>query len=179
MKITEWKFVRWTLPPAFALLIACVGMTQEKGEDDGDEVIKSINDVPALVREAAIKTCGSEFKKISKEKEGGEMLYEFEYMKNGAESSATFSDQGALCTLEHVLDPATLPKGLLAEIQKRFPGATVQKAESTEVHGYEVSFKVGNKTGSVEASATGKLATHDEEGDEEGEEKEEHEGAKK
>ena len=95
MKIAEWKFVRWTLPPAFALLIACAGMSQEKDQKGGDQVIKSINDVPAAVRDAATKVCGADIKKISKEDEEGDMLYEFEFTKDGVESSATFSDARA------------------------------------------------------------------------------------
>jgi hypothetical protein len=82
---------------------------------------------------------------------------------------------GALCSLEHVVDAAKLPKSMIAEIQKRFPGAVIQKAESTEVHGYEARIKVGDKTMGVEASASGHLARGDEEGDEESEEHEEHE----
>lgn len=177
MKLLDWKFVRWTLPPAFAMLIACIGMSQEKGQKAGEGVIKSINDVPAAVRDAATKVCGADIKKISKENEEGDMLYEFEFSKDGVESSATFSEQGALCELEHVVDAAKLPKAMIADIQKRFPGAVIQKAESTEVHGFEVHVKVGNKTMGIEASATGRLAGG-EEGDE-GDEGDEHEGAKR
>ncbi|MEO6709638.1 MAG: hypothetical protein ABI054_08630 [Planctomycetota bacterium] len=181
MKLIEWKCIRWTLPIAFALMIACVGMTQEQDEDDGDEVIKSINDVPAAVREAATKTCGTEFKKISKETEHGVVCYEFECVKNGAECSAVFTDQGVLCAVENTIDPSKLPKSMLAEIQKRYPGATIQRSETTEVHGFEVLLKIGGKTKSVEASATGYIAGgRGEEGEEEeeGEEGEEGEGRK-
>lgn len=175
----NWKHARWVLPSALVLMIACVGMSQEEDEDDGDEAIKSINDVPALVREAAIKVCGKEIKSISKEQEHGEMMYEFEYMSAGAEASAVFSESGALCTLEHTVAASTLPKSMLEQIQKRYPGATIARAETTEVHGYEVQILVGGKKQDVEASATGRLAKSggdEDDEDEEAEENEEHEG---
>jgi hypothetical protein len=173
----HWKHARWALPTATLLVIACAAMSQEKEEDDGDEVIKSINDVPAPVREAAVKYCGADIKKISKEKEDGELLYEFEFTSGGADSAAIFSSQGVLCEVEHTLAASALPKSMMEQIQKRYPGATVARAESTEVHGYELMIMVGGKKKALEASATGRLAG-DEEADEEGEEDEGHEKGK-
>ncbi len=179
MNLHNWKHARWVLPSAALLAIACAGISQEQDEDDGDETVKSINDVPAPVREAAVKLCGTTIKTISKEKDGGMWEYEFEFESNGAPASAVFSELGALCTLEHSIAASALPKSMVEEIQKRYPGATIARAETTEVHGYEVQIMVGGKKKGVEASATGRLArTNEEEGDEE-EEDEEHEGNEK
>ena len=180
MKLEATKHFGWTLAAAATLLLACAGMNQDQDNDDDDEIVKSINDVPAAVREAATRVCGKDIKQISKESEDGELLYEFEFVRNGAPASATFSESGVLSEIEQTIAVSKLPAALTASIQNRYPGATIEQAEEIETHGLEVLIKVGGKKLEIDASASGRMAEEegDEEGDEEGEEEEEEEGRK-
>jgi len=72
-------------------------------DDEADEVVIGLGDLPAAVREAlANVTPEGAVTRVARESEHGRTIYDVEYTKDGARWDAEFSEGGAL--LENELD---------------------------------------------------------------------------
>jgi len=94
---------------------------------------------------------------VSKEKEGGQEIYEVESVDRGLHRDLNYKADGTVIAMEEEVAEADLPAGVAAAIKTRYPKATVVKREKltkgTTVT-YEVQLKGG--PGEVELTPDGK-----------------------
>ena len=94
---------------------------------------------------------------VSKEKEGGQEIYEVESVDRGLHRDINYKPDGTVIAMEEEVADADFPASVAAAIKTRYPKATVVKREKltkgTTVT-YEVQLKGG--PGEVELTADGK-----------------------
>lgn len=109
--------------------------------------------------DAAFKTAypTATISNVSKEKEGGQEIYEVESIDRGLHRDINYKPDGTVIAIEEEVAEAELPASVAAAIKTRYPKATVVKREKltkgTTVT-YEVQLKGG--PGEVELTPDGK-----------------------
>lgn len=152
---------------------AYVGEDQEEADDDdeqrgsheGDdeehvEVIK-FGDAPQAVQNAFSRLAGgAAASKVERITDEEVTRFEIEFAADGGTASLTLAEAGDLLERESPMEVGKLPEAVLREVQKDFPGATIEAAEAVELHYFEIEVVVDGKTFEVAAFATGDIEDH-------------------
>lgn len=125
-----------------------LGYEQEEGEDDNDDDDEGEDEDEESVTwdqlpPAVQKTLNSMLQEaqpsaLVRGDEDGFLVYEAEYEQDGRKRELKVTEQGEVLEIEEEISPADLPAAILAQIQKRFPGAEIKEAETVIRTFYEV-----------------------------------------
>ena len=76
--------------------------------------------------------------KWTKEKEGGDVVYDIEFKENGRKCEADIKEDGTIVNYEREIAAKDLPKAVTEAVEKKYPKATLKEVmEVTEVKGAE------------------------------------------
>jgi len=159
-----------------------LGTEGEEGEGDEDEDDADVNDdddvdededeqaiawdeLPATVR-AQLE--GVQARDMTAEVEDGFLTYEVEYIDNGAQVAATFTESGDIIETEETITTTDLPPAVAARIQQSFPDAVIGEAELVVLTFYEVELNVGGHERELKLFANGQLLDDDDEDEDDG-----------
>ena len=98
--------------------------------------------------EAAFKAAypNATINNVSKEKEGGQDIYEVESVDRGLHRDINYKPDGTVVAMEEEVAEADLPAAVAAAIKARYPKATITKREKLTQGGtanFEIQFKGG------------------------------------
>jgi hypothetical protein len=105
--------------------------------------------------EAAFKAAypSATINNVSKEKEGGQEIYEVESVDRGLHRDLNYKADGTVVDMEEEVAEADLPASVAAAIKTRYPKATVAKREKL-TKGATVSYEIQLKGGPGEVVLT-------------------------
>jgi hypothetical protein len=105
--------------------------------------------------EAAFKAAypSATINNVSKEKEGGQEIYEVESVDRGLHRDLNYKADGTVVTMEEEVAEADLPAVVATAIKTRYPKATITKREKL-TEGGKTSFEVQLKGGPSEVVLT-------------------------
>ena len=134
----------------------------------------SEKDVPAAVLNSFHKAYPkAEIKGLSTEKEHGKKYFEIESMDGMVRRDLLFTPAGKIAEIEETIPASELPEGAMQSIEKKIPGAKVDRAEKVTSGSkvtYELSVTGKNGKYGVVLNKDGKIMTSrkvkSEEGDE-------------
>lgn len=152
-----------------------LGMDQEEGEDedheDGDddkddgedeEDMISWDQLPQAVQQALReKFGGAQPAELKSDSEDGFVLYEAEYDTGGTKQGIKLTEDGAILEIEEEVSPSSLPAGVLAQIKKKYPGASIKESEMVVLTFYEVEVEIKGKEKEVKLFANGLMVDDD------------------
>ena len=123
-----------------------------------------LEDLPAAVQTAVKEhTKGATILGASKEREHGRMTYVVETKLDGKGRDLTFDNTGSLLEVEQEVDLDSIPAAAKEAIQKRAPGATINKVESVTqgpITSYEADIRTeAGKSQEVAVNADGSTHT--------------------
>ena len=130
----------------------------------------SVSDVPPKVM-AAMDTRfrGAQYTSITKEKEKGNTIYDFELMQGGRKYEADVKEDGTIVEIEKAIEQKDLPPQVAEALNKKYPGATYKEVMEKDLvsgkdetpHEYEVVLTNSKgKDEEVTVSMQGKI-THE------------------
>jgi hypothetical protein len=139
-------------------LLASTVLAKEKAASDKKDAEKStpVEKAPQAVQAAVDKVLhGAKPTSLKKEVEDGFAAYEAEYTANGVECSVRLSEDGATLETEEGVAVSAMPASVTAQIEKRFPKATVKEAARVVSTFFEITLDVDGKEREVKMFANG------------------------
>lgn len=144
------------------VLVATIAPAQEK--IDPDKIPKKVLD--------ALKTKfpKAEILKCTKEKEGGNIIYDLECKQEGRKCEADIKEDGTILNYEKEIGAKDLPEAVTKAVDKKYPNATLKEVmEITEVkedkeklEGYEITLVTADKKNvEVTVAPDGKILEED------------------
>jgi hypothetical protein len=132
---------------------------EDQDEDSKDEESLDISKVPESVRAAAQKYFADLHGcKASRETEHGAQIFEIVGKgEGGRDVSLNISSAGLVFEVEREMAGDALPADVRDALAKHFAGAAVKKAESIEVHTYEIRLTKDGKTFEARITGTGQI----------------------
>jgi len=131
---------------------------EESGGEEEDEQVVTLEATPMAVRDAFARLApATSVKKVERLTDEGAVRYEIEFLADGIEQSATFSEGGQLIELEREMPVDKLPAAVQAALSHDFPGGTLSKAESVQLSFYEVQVTSAGRKHDVKVYATGDI----------------------
>jgi hypothetical protein len=110
--------------------------------------------LPGQVLDALVaRFPGAEVQKWTKEEEGGVVLYDVEFKREGLHCEADVTENGTIDNWEKAIAAKELPAAVLAAVEKRYPKAVVDEVMQTtrvkngkdELEGYEITLRTAEK----------------------------------
>jgi uncharacterized membrane protein YkoI len=157
---------------ALILLVAELGCGSKKSESvkrekkDTPQLLK-LADLPSPVRTTVEKlTAGGKIKKIEKDTENGQMIYDIEAMVNDKEVEYDIAPDGSILSSEESVEYPTMPKAVCSAAEKYFGTAEGLKANKEIEKGanfYEVEGKKEGKFVAIKLSETGQIVEEEKE----------------
>jgi len=157
--------------------VACVLMGTAGGctaNAKGKAQKLSANDVPARVMDPVqARFPGAQIKSVEREKENGQVIYDFELTQNGRKYESDVRDDGTIIEIEKQVNLADVPPAVSRGVRDKYGDATIKEVmEVNKVNGrqetpdhYEVVLTTGgSKEKEVNVSMDGKVT--EEAGDE-------------
>ena len=149
-----------------------LGREVEQEDDDEDDL--TIDQVPEPARGALLKLAGqAKIVKAEREREHGVLVYEAEWIEDGAEHEAKVTAEGTLVETEETVLAENLPAAVRAAIAKHFPATATVTVDRKMIVVYEIEANIGGKEREVIVFPTGRIHEgHDD--DDDGDEDDEH-----
>jgi len=148
------KLVQISILTALALGLVVLLWAQEQYEQQ-----ISRKGVPAAVLAAFEKAYpNAKIKGFSKETDNGQLVYEIESEEGSVTRDVTYTADATLVSIEETLDTGTLPPGVKAALDTKFPGGKIRKAEKVTkgtVVAYEFKVKHNGRTTEIAFDAEG------------------------
>jgi putative PepSY-like beta-lactamase-inhibitor len=147
---------------AFALLT-----TPGCARNNGQHQRLSPSSVPAQVRDSMeARFPGAQVRSVEREKEGGNIVYDYELTQNGRKYEMDIKEDGTVLEVEKQLTGRDIPDSVTRAVQARYPNAAIKEVmEVDKVSGrqetpdhYEVTLSgAGAKGKEVEVSLDGRV----------------------
>jgi len=91
--------------------------------------------------------------KWTKEKEGGDVVYDIEFKENGRKCEADIKEDGTIVNYEREITAKDLPKAVTEAVEKKYPKATLKevmevteiKGKEEKLEGYEINLVTADK----------------------------------
>ncbi len=152
---------RWTLCIVAGLgLLGAVAATGW-AFDDEDEVLVSIDQVPAAVKATFLKEAkGGTIKEIKRETKRGKTIYEAKIVMDGKEVEVEVATDGTLLEVEEEVSLDDVPAAVKATILKDAKGAAIKEIEKETSSGktfYEAEWMAGGKEIEIKVAIDGTL----------------------
>lgn len=159
-------------PTRLAILAVAVTLFANPGaRAEDDETTLSLDQVPAPV----LATARSRFPdgkilETEREKFGERDVYEIALDVDGREVSIVITPEGEAISLDREIDPAALPARVLATIEKKHAGSSIEEAEEVvkietkgeAVEAYEVTIETASdELVELKISPAGKILGHE------------------
>lgn len=122
-------------------------------------------DLPKAVLEAFQKSYPhATIKGTSTEREGGVTFFEIESIDGSTHRDLLYKKDGTVAEIEEAVEPGSLPAGVKAALNKKYPGYKVTKAEKTtrgSVKDLEVLISKGKTRREIVFDESGKIKKHE------------------
>jgi len=145
-------------------LLASTVLAKEKADSDKKDAEKStsVEKAPQAVQAALDKELhGAKATSLKREVADGFATYEAEYAANGVECSMKLSEDGTALETEQGVAVSAIPASVTAQIEKRFPKATIKEAQRVVLTFFEVTLDTGGKESEVKMFANGQPVEDD------------------
>jgi hypothetical protein len=146
------------LPVLVCVLLVGIGAgAQDKGKSAGDTLRTEVARTPVLPGQVlgvlVARFPGAEIQKWTKETEGGVVLYDVEFTREGQHCEADVTENGVIDNWEKAIAAKELPVAVLTAVEKRYPMAVVDEVMQTtrvkngkdELEGYEITLRTAEK----------------------------------
>jgi hypothetical protein len=108
---------------------------------------------------------GAKIRKLTTEKEEGNLVYDIEFSIEGQQFEADIRDDGSIHNWEKAIDPADLPAPVMTAVRSRYPGTIVTQAMQITIisngkevlEGYEIVMDSSTKEVEITVAADGKI----------------------
>jgi hypothetical protein len=141
------RHARWVVGGVFAAVFAALVLagTTTRADDKKDKL--DLDKIPKKVMDALkAKFPKAEIHKWSKEKEGGDVVYDIEFKVDGRKFEADIKEDGTLFEYEKEIEAKDLPKAVKETVEKKYPKSTLKeimeithiKEKKETLHGYEI-----------------------------------------
>lgn len=121
---------------------------------------------PAVQRTVATESRGATVKGFTTEVEGGQRVYEAEFVVDGHGKDVSIDEHGRIVEVEEEVALASLPGTVQAGLKKAAGPGKINKVESLTKHGtlvaYEAVVRTGGKRIEVQVGPEGRPLTHPE-----------------
>lgn len=91
----------------------------------------------------------------------GITIYEAEYSPPGVLCVVSLSSDGEIFRVRQTMRASRLPLAIRAELENRYPGATIKEVEVNTITTYDISLKKDRKYHEIQACATGEIEEDD------------------
>ncbi|GAF86832.1 unnamed protein product, partial [marine sediment metagenome] len=91
----------------------------------------------------------------------GITIYEAEYSPPGVLCVVSLSSDGEIFRVRQTMRASRLPLAIRAELENRYPGATIKEVEVNTITTYDISLKKDRKHHEIQACATGEIEEDD------------------
>jgi len=146
--------LRWMAGGLVAALLAGLLLAEPgaRAQDQKDKL--DLDKIPKAVMDALkAKFPRAEIHKWTKEKEGGDDIYDIEFKQAGRKGEADIKADGTILNFEKEMAAKDLPKAVTAAVEKKYPKSVLKEImEITEVkdkveklHGYEIVLETAAK----------------------------------
>jgi uncharacterized protein YxeA len=146
-------------------LLASTVLAKEKADSDKKDAEKStpVEKAPQAVQSALDKELrGAKATSLEQEDEDGFVAYEAEYSANNVKHSVKLSEDGTVLETEEEVAVSAIPAAVTAQIQKRFPKATVKEAQRVVSTFFEVTLDANGKEREAKIYANGRPVEEEE-----------------
>jgi hypothetical protein len=133
--------------------LSLVGASANAGGESGADYLAQ-DTIPGVVMDALkARFPAAEIRKWTRESEGGEVLYDIEFVQDGRKCEADIKGNGTYINFEKEIAFADLPETVMRAVEAKYPMATLQEImEITAVdgaretlEGYEVVLETADK----------------------------------
>jgi uncharacterized membrane protein YkoI len=97
--------------------------------------------------------------RVTHESDEGASIYEVEFTRGGAECTASLTDDGEAMEVERKIEKSELPHAVVEKIGAKYHGAAIERAETLQLHFFEVKLVSGSKAREIKVFANGEVWT--------------------
>ena len=142
------------LAGAFFLVASAILAPVVQADDDESETDVSWGDLPKAVQDALKEAWPDmEFESLTREDEDGFVTYEAET----GDTEVELSEAGDVIETESAVDAAALPAAIVAQMEQRYPGATIVDAALVRRTHYELELTSGSGETEISLYADGSV----------------------
>jgi uncharacterized membrane protein YkoI len=148
----------------FVLLATAVAADEKKTEKKEEEKL-TLDKLPPKVQEVIkARFPGAEFTSITKETEGGKVVYDIEMKFKGKKAEMDIREDGSIVNIEKEIEAKDLPAAVTKALEEKYPKskflevmAIYTEGKEDKLEGYEVTLETAEKKKiEVEVSPDGK-----------------------
>ena len=161
-----WRVVAAVVAICGCALLVSTVLAKEKENEAADKDVEQsipVDKAPQAVQSALDKELhGAKATSLEQEDEDGFVAYETEYSANNVKHSVKLSEDGTVLETEEEVAVSAIPAAVTAQIQERFPKATIKEAQRVVSTFFEVTLDANGKEREAKIYANGRPVEEEE-----------------